>query len=249
MHDICLIAVVWAYSVIGGYGQVMRMNTEYTWVPGYGPTLLGYQSLMSQLRSRVQSETFALYLRRNPRTGQTVGELLLGGGDPSLYVGPLRYAQLRDPQEFAVTLDTLQVGSGIMTIGINGAASVDTGSQALFVPPLYMDGLKKEILAQASAAARTSIRCRDIPGRDACLFDCAYRRLFPVLTLGLNRNGDIPLLINNMLYTHEIAGVCSLMVAPTPGDTWLLPDFVVVDNYFEFQPSQGRIGIAKIRPH
>lgn len=361
MHSIPLLAVVWAQSIIGGYGQVVRMNTEYTMVPVYGFTLLAdisvddqkmralvdtgtsylfftwkqwyeavtqpgacsqlvtgcvqssapqgptttlaysegtfvgikgktgkltfgstsaaplrfglvvsqqpsvdlippvnsvglgrqpladYPSLVKQLGSKLGSDTFALYLKTDPHTGRTVGEVLLGGGDPSLYVAPLRFVQLRSQQEYIVTLGTLQVGSGIKTIGINGAAIVDSGTQGLIVPGLYIGGLKNDILAQASAAAGTRVECTDIPGLDVCVFECTYRKFFPHLELGLNPNGDVPILINNLLYARDTAGLCTLGLKTALGYTWTLPDFVLVGRYFEFQPSQGRIGIAAVR--
>ncbi|KAF4748238.1 hypothetical protein FOZ62_001169, partial [Perkinsus olseni] len=91
----------------------------------------GYHSLMDQLRGKVASTTFALYLLRFPNLIRTNGELLLGGGDPTLYKAPLTYVPLRSQQEYLVTLGTLQVGTGHKSIGINQLALIDTGTQGL----------------------------------------------------------------------------------------------------------------------
>ncbi|KAF4710028.1 hypothetical protein FOZ62_022126 [Perkinsus olseni] len=211
-----------------------------------------YQSLMDQLRGRLGSTTFAIYLKSNP-SGRPLGEVILGGGDPGKYVPPLRYVQLRSQQEYLVTIGTYQVGSGRKTIGINQDALIDTGTQGLIVPQFYVRGLLKDITGQASDAVGGGrrVECTEIPGLSLCVFPCQHRSYFPPIEIGLSPYGDVPITISSSYYTRNLGGICSLAITAAPPTLdrprWTLPDFLLVDKYFEFQPSQGRIGIANLR--
>ncbi|KAF4708047.1 hypothetical protein FOZ62_031748, partial [Perkinsus olseni] len=128
----------------------------------------GYHSLMDQLQGTVASTTFALYLKSVPNAVRTQGELLLGGGDPTLYKAPFTYVPLKSQQENLVTLGTLQVGTGHKSIGINQPALIDTGTQGLVIPPDHFDATLKAITDQASATAGFKVDCDYIPVLGAC---------------------------------------------------------------------------------
>ncbi|KAF4757952.1 hypothetical protein FOZ63_012460, partial [Perkinsus olseni] len=208
----------------------------------------GYHSLMDQLQGEVTSTTFALYLRSLPHSIPTQGELLLGGGDPTLYKAPLTYVPLKSQQENLVTLGTLQVGTGHKSIGINQPARIDTGTQGLVIPPDHFDATLKAITDQASASANFTVTCDYIPALGACTIDCHHIVYLPPIELGLGPSGNAPVLISGLYYARDTGGgFCTVAIKRGSGSTWTLPHFILVGKYFEFQPSQQRVGIADLQ--
>ncbi|KAF4683597.1 hypothetical protein FOZ60_008864 [Perkinsus olseni] len=209
----------------------------------------GYHSLMDQLQGKVASTTFALYLKSVPNAVRTQGELLLGGGDPTLYKAPLTYIPLRSQQEYLVTLGTLQVGTGHKSIGINQPALIDTGTQGLVIPPdRDFDATLKAITDQASATAGFKVDCDYIPVLGACVIDCHHIVYLPPIELGLGPSGNAPVLISGLYYSRDTGGgFCTVATKRGQGSTWTLPHFILVGKYFEFQPSQQRVGIADFK--
>ncbi|KAF4704601.1 hypothetical protein FOZ62_000738 [Perkinsus olseni] len=208
----------------------------------------GYHSLMDQLQGKVASTTFALYLLRFPNTIRTYGELLLGGGDPSLYKAPLTYVPLTSQQEYLVTLGTLQVGTGPKSIGINQPALIDTGTQGLVIPPTHFDATLKAITDQASATAGFRVDCDYIPILGACVINCHHIVYLPPIELGLGPSGNAPVLLSGLYYSRDTGGgFCTVAIKKGSGSTRTLPHFILVGKYFEFQPSQQRVGIADLK--
>ncbi|KAF4756810.1 hypothetical protein FOZ63_020314 [Perkinsus olseni] len=208
----------------------------------------GYRSLMDQLQGKVTSTTFALYLKSVPNMVPTQGELLLGGGDPTLYKAPLTYIPLRSQQEYLVTQGTLQVGTGHKSIGINQSALIDTGTLGLVIPRDHYDATLNAITDQASAAAGFRVNCNFNPALGACVIDCHHIVYLPPIELGLGPSGNAPVLINGLYYSrHRDDGTCILAIKKDSGSIWTLPPAILVGKYFEFQPSQQRVGIADLR--
>ncbi|KAF4667246.1 hypothetical protein FOL46_002632 [Perkinsus olseni] len=166
---------------------------------------------MSQLQGTVASTRFALYLRKH-RCGAVTGELLLGGGDPSLYEGPLRFTPLRGrPGDRGYRV----------TVGM--------------------------IFAEASASAGVAVNYQWVPGLELFVFDCAFMRFIPPIKMCLGEADDdqaVPIYVTN--YARNTAGTCSLAFKLDPNEMWRLPAFVLVGTYFEFRPSEGKLGVARL---
>ncbi|KAF4660036.1 hypothetical protein FOL47_007315 [Perkinsus chesapeaki] len=206
--------------------------------------ILGYRSLMTQLQGKIQGQTFAMYLRDS--AGTFKGELLLGGGDPRVYVAPLHYVPLLSQQEYLVTLDTLQVGGGPKRTGMNKPILIDSGGQGLIIPQSFAGGFIRDISDRVSEAAGTRVQITWIPTLGIWEFGCSYISYFPMLLFGLGHGGSVLLTVAGKYYTRNFGGICSLAIGQNPGDSWVLPDFLVIDRYVEFQPSQGRVGFANL---
>ncbi|KAF4672615.1 hypothetical protein FOL47_000303 [Perkinsus chesapeaki] len=207
----------------------------------------GYRSLMAQLQGKIAGPTFAMFIRSSssPHTIPK-GELLLGGGDPHLYVAPLRYVPLLSQQEYLVTIDTLQVAGGRKKTGINKSILIDSGGQGLVIPQSFAGGFIQDISDQVSKAAKTKVQISWIPALRIWEFGCSYISYFPMLFVGLGRGGSVLLTMAGKHYTRNFHGICSLAISQSPGDSWFLPGFIFIDRYVEFQPSQRRIGFANL---
>ncbi|KAF4708977.1 hypothetical protein FOZ63_027857, partial [Perkinsus olseni] len=265
------------------YGQVLRMDTAYSFIPRYGYALTGGLSVDNQpIWAQIDTGASALFFtwkewydassytwlplahgsaarkiskynlcslpEERTKRGRTQGELLFGGGDPTLYKAPLTYIPLRSQQEYLVTLGTLQVGTGHKSIGINQPALIDTGTQGLVIPPDHFDATLKAITDQASATANFTVTCDYIPALGACVIDCHHIVYLPPIELGLGASGNAPVLVSGLYYSRDTGGgFCTVATKRGQGSTWTLPHFILVGKYFEFQPSQQRVGIADLQ--
>ncbi|EER07789.1 Gastricsin precursor, putative, partial [Perkinsus marinus ATCC 50983] len=175
------------------------------------------------------------------------GSLLLGGGSPRVYKGPLRFVPIVSSDSWAVMLSSVQVGSGHTTIGIKQHLLLDTGSNNMYVPKLYFSSLLRDISQQASQAAKTEVRIIYQPRHGVWAINCAYRKFMPSITFGLQApDEDVLITIDGWSYVPMRSGICYLQVRSTADDIWILPDYTLVGNYLEFQAAQNRIGIAKL---
>ncbi|KAF4661729.1 hypothetical protein FOZ61_002986 [Perkinsus olseni] len=203
---------------------------------------------MSQLQGTVASTRFALYLRKH-RCGAVTGELLLGGGDPSLYEGPLRFTPLRGrpgDRGYRVTVGMVRLGQRTSSFG-DESGIIDTRAEAIFAPSFYFRKLVPQIFAEASASAGVAVNYQWVPGLELFVFDCAFMRFIPPIKMCLGEADDdqaVPIYVTN--YARNTAGTCSLAFKLDPNEMWRLPAFVLVGTYFEFRPSEGKLGVARL---
>ncbi|KAF4650777.1 hypothetical protein FOZ61_011047 [Perkinsus olseni] len=203
-----------------------------------------FPSLMKQLQTagKVKNGTFALCLFPSP----LMGVLMLGGGYPSLYKHPLQYVELGMASGYTVKLDTFQVGSAFKTIGIKEDVYLDTGRHFLYVSQPYYDKLIKDIKAEANKAAHMTVPITFDPGRDVWTFPCQNMTIMPPLTFGLGPSGTVPLTMSYMNYAMNDKGHCYFIIKKGDDTSWAFPDRMLIGNYLEFQPEQGRVGIAPL---
>ncbi|KAF4657905.1 hypothetical protein FOL47_008243 [Perkinsus chesapeaki] len=163
-----------------------------------------YPSIMEQLTTSpstpVKENVFALYLRpAHPDLEQT-GEILLGGGDASLYKKPLQFVPVlrRTPEERAswrVMLKAVQIGVE-SKVDVNDAVVLDTGSDYIDVPTDELSNFFFEIEYEASKAAGKEVFISYNKLRKAYQVDCQYREYMPTLHFMLvGRTKDVPLSI------------------------------------------------------
>ncbi|KAF4690007.1 hypothetical protein FOZ60_000760 [Perkinsus olseni] len=207
-----------------------------------------FPSLMKQLRAKgfIGSSIFALYLF--PSSLPSIdGGLLLGGGDSSLHMNPMPFTELLTGDGlYKVKLRTLQVGDAHITIGINEDVLLDTGTNFLLVSQIYYDKLIKDIKVQANKAAGMTVPITFDSGRDVWTFPCQYLTIMPPLTFGLSAKGTVPLTMDYMNYARDDEGYCHFIIREEDDDSWTFPDRMLIGNYFEFQPDQRRVGIARL---
>ncbi|EER00846.1 Candidapepsin-5 precursor, putative [Perkinsus marinus ATCC 50983] len=219
---------------------------------GYDPGDVNFPSLMTQLRSSktITTGIIALYLYppADPKEASADGGLLLGGGDPALYEGALKYVGFSTDEEYTVRIDKLQVGDGHITLGINMNLELDTGANYLYVPTLYYDSLIKEIGAQTDKAAGTHVDFKFDSIEKIWYFPCQYMGELPLLKFGLGPKGITPFTMTYANYARNQYGICILIIAKQEKNVWTFPDRMLIGNYFEFHPTLKRVGIGKLKP-
>ncbi|KAF4684196.1 hypothetical protein FOZ60_008140 [Perkinsus olseni] len=98
-----------------------------------------------------------------------------------------------------------------------------------------------------NASAGVAVNYQWVPGLELFVFDCAFMRFIPPIKMCLGEADDdqaVPIYITN--YARNSAGTCSLAFKLDPNETWRLPAFVLVGTYFEFRPSEGKLGVARL---
>ncbi|KAF4680797.1 hypothetical protein FOZ60_012974 [Perkinsus olseni] len=202
-----------------------------------------YPSLMGQLEPVLGSSSFALYLNK-PACGHIDGELLLAGGDSTLYTPPLTFVPLSFQDVPVVSVAHLKVGNSHERL-IDGFAIIDTGAQDMLVPEPERGHLLKRILTEIAIRSGAEAGSKYIPTLDLTIFDCFFMRFLPPIEIGLGDKGEATTTLTS--YARKVDGTCFLAIKAAAGDRWTLPAFIMPGTYFEFRPSEGRLGVAKLR--
>ncbi|EER08840.1 hypothetical protein Pmar_PMAR023979 [Perkinsus marinus ATCC 50983] len=218
---------------------------------GYDRGLANFPSLMTQLRSShtITTDIIALYLypSADPKKATADGGLLLGGGDSELYEGALKYVEFSRDKGYIVNINKLQVGDGHIFPGINVDAILDTGTNLMYAPGLYYDRLIENIKAQTNEAAGTQVDFKY--DRETWVFPCQYMTKLPLLQFGLGPQGMTPFSMTYMHYARRFPPtVCRLVIMKGRWSEWIFPDRMLINNYFQFDPTSKRVGIGKLRP-
>ncbi|KAF4653324.1 hypothetical protein FOL47_010593 [Perkinsus chesapeaki] len=238
------------FGLVSGQDPRHRLKKPFNLL-GLSPYVKGdFNSLLDQLMSSstkpIAAKVFGLYLVE--RKDSISGKLLLGGGDPGIYKGPLRYVKLNSKDDYTVTVAAkIQVGVDLLDLGIICDALLDTGANSIRVP--QAEGcFQRLIKGIQQEASRASI---DVPftwDAEAGLwtFPCAYHATMPRLTFWLGSKGDVPLTLTYTNYVRNIGNSCALIIRQTKKTRWTLPGEAIIGNYVEFRPEEGRVGIAPL---
>ncbi|EER00308.1 plasmepsin 4, putative [Perkinsus marinus ATCC 50983] len=258
-----------AELTVGHLPQNLTFGLVFEWTPrpdlahppvnlmglGYDRGFVNFPSMMTQLRSSrtVSTGIIALYLYppADPKEESADGGLLLGGGDPGLYEGALKYIDFSTHGRYTVNIDKLQVGNGHITSNMNMNALLDTGCIELLVPGLYYDNLIKDIEAQTDKAAGEHVDFVYHPERKRWYFPCRYMTKLPPLQFYLGPRGTTLFSMRYMHYAKRVpnkSDVCRLLIQKIIRNEWIFPDRILIDNYFQFDPTLKRVGIGKLKP-
>ncbi|KAF4665138.1 hypothetical protein FOL47_004781 [Perkinsus chesapeaki] len=198
----------------------------------YFPSFMEQLSQMSP--SPVVGDTYAIYMRSSFFSLVPSGELLLGSGDPTLYYGALSFAKMTDVTERTVNIQMFHVGSGITTIGINQQTQIDSGTEDMYIPRLYINGLIKDLSQESDVTFYYDL------GSKRWFFDCRYMSDLPTITFGFDAECDARLTLSRYNYARNGHYGCSLIFAADDDNIWIFPGRALIGNYVEFQPSQGK---------
>ncbi|EER16769.1 Gastricsin precursor, putative [Perkinsus marinus ATCC 50983] len=239
------------FGLITGYNPPPTVYVPHP-IFGLGPVRdPNYPSIMAQLvgRELIKESTFSFYLKPETLFKKGFDEaLLLGGGDPKLYKGQLRYVPIVVANHFEAMLEGLQVGTGKST-SLKENVIFDTGSNYLYVPDSRMVELLKDIEEQATLKAKTQVKLTYFEAANVWEVDCVYRKFMPTLRFLFQDSAgqEVALELDYRSYVAMRSGVCYLEIMGKPQSMWILPDIMLVANYLEFQPDQERVGMARLK--
>ncbi|KAF4658292.1 hypothetical protein FOL47_008098 [Perkinsus chesapeaki] len=238
------------FGLITGFSP--SQNSPYALL-GMGPDVdENYPSLLKQLMQRLplplKEEVFALYLKPGrPGTTEGKGELILGGGDRSLYKQPLQFVPTVSDDAWRVELSAVQIGKGPKLV-VAGRVFLDTGCNYIFSPQAKLEEFIGSIEQAASSSARKKVKIEYESEVGVWEVDCRYRKYMPTLHFMLSTpTGDVPLSITYESYVPVAGELCYLFISTSKTDVWQLPDFMLFGNYLEFQPDRKRVGIARLK--
>ncbi|KDR24315.1 Renin-1 [Zootermopsis nevadensis] len=154
--------------------------------------------------------------------------MILGGSDPKLYIGNLKYVNIIAKDVLMVGVDSFAV-DGVEISGTDKYdAVVDTGSTAIYVPrPLYYQ-LPKQLTANGQ---RQQLPCDQLHG---------------LPNLNFRLGGHDFSLERDFYVSRDESGFCQILVFPTTDDEdpFVLGAVFLRKYYSEFNMNDMTIGLA-----
>ncbi|XP_017048074.1 lysosomal aspartic protease [Drosophila ficusphila] len=201
------------------FDGILGMGFPALAADGVTPT---FQNLVSQ--GLVQSPVFSFFLRDNGSTVNYGGELILGGSDPSLYVGGLTYTNVIQAEYWKFQTDYIKIGSTI--VSTYDAAIADTGTSLIIAP------LAEYTLIAALFNANSD-----------GLFQCTSLSSVPDLVIVINA---VEFRIPAKYYIIQEGDYCALSIQSINQDFWIMGDVFLGRFYTEFDVGNQRLGFAPV---
>ncbi|EER06346.1 aspartyl protease, putative [Perkinsus marinus ATCC 50983] len=234
------------------FGLMANFNFEYT----FPPSLIGlgyphkepapYEPLIKQLLDKPKAQRligknmFSVYL---DSAAKPTGELLLGGQDPTKYVGPMVFVpSAKDHWE--VALIGMKVGANAeVKFGKPMSTEIDTGATGIFMSESYRNKLLKDLQSTATKPVKFQ------PYEDLFEINCADRQSLQPVTLFMRGAGgqSVPLEIPQEHYIRLYGRHCLLFFGLTDIDTWAIGNLVLPGRYLLFDYQENKIGFAKTK--
>ncbi|XP_044041331.1 nothepsin [Siniperca chuatsi] len=197
-----------------------------------------FDNMMAQ--KTVQEPVFSFYLSRRTSNRNPEGELLLGGRDDALYIGPINWLPVTSKDYWQIKMDSVAV-QGVSSFCPHGCqAIVDTGTSLIAGPT--NDIL---ILQQLIGATPTNI--------GEFLIDCVRLSSLPHVTFVLGGT-EYTLTAEHyvrkeMLGDRELcfSGFQSVDIVSPKGPLWILGDVFLTEFYSIFDRGQDQVGFALAR--
>ncbi|MEQ2237390.1 hypothetical protein ILYODFUR_022634 [Ilyodon furcidens] len=215
--------------IFAKFDGVLGMGYPNVAIDGITPV---FDRIMSQ--HVLKEEVFSIYYNRDPKHSPG-GELLLGGSDPSYYIGNFNYLETREMGKWEVTMKGVSVGVETMFCAEGCTAVIDTGSSYITGPASSVSRLMKTIGAQLDETGYK--------------VNCDTVKMLPSVTFQLGGQ-EYSLTHEDYIIWSQIEGdVCTvtfrgLDVPPPTGPIWILGANFIARYYTEFDRRNNRIGFA-----
>eukprot|EP00443_Scrippsiella_acuminata_P030710 CAMPEP_0115216684 /NCGR_PEP_ID=MMETSP0270-20121206/25466_1 /TAXON_ID=71861 /ORGANISM="Scrippsiella trochoidea, Strain CCMP3099" /LENGTH=387 /DNA_ID=CAMNT_0002630531 /DNA_START=71 /DNA_END=1234 /DNA_ORIENTATION=- len=185
---------------------------------GSGTTVM--QALVES--GQLEEPVFGFYLGDN-----SPGELVLGGVDPSHFVGDFTWVNVTDSKYWAVTLDAVKLGD-FLTISLTKIAVVDSGTSLLAGPQREVEAIALMLGAQTMQG----------------LYIVSCFQELPNITFELG--GKEFSLSAEDLVVERVGFMCVLGLQSTrlQQPMWILGDIFMRKFYVQFDWGQRRVGFA-----
>ena len=148
------------------FGEIIEMSPDQKNNPSDGIMGLAWPSLsvdglpmyINELyaQKQIDDHSFSFFLTSKP--SQDGSQLILGGVDPSLFVGNLNYHEVLYDTYWTVNINDIKIGGVDVTQGIYTTGIVDTGTTELVASTF----IGKTITDQIGSAGK--VACNTIPG-------------------------------------------------------------------------------------
>ena len=200
-----------------------------------GVTPLFYNMISQNL---VDSPVFGFYLDRDEESA-VGGELLLGGTDPSHFVGDLSYIDVSREGYWQFKLDGIMVAEKIGPYCSGGCQAIaDTGTSLLAGPASEVEALNKQLGAIK------------LPIVNEYVFDCKTLDSLPTVSMVIGgKTFDLTpdqyvLNITEGTTSLCLSGFLGIDLPPSVGIQWILGDVFIGVYYTEFDVGKNRVGFA-----
>ncbi|KAM6458691.1 renin isoform 1-T1 [Liasis olivaceus] len=179
---------------------------------------------------------FSVYYSRNSELN-TGGEIILGGNDPSYYIGDFHYISISREGYWHVDLKGVSIEKDIVLCHEGCTAAIDTGSSFITGPASSVSVLMKTIGATLVEEQNYVVECKKI-------------HLLPDISFHL---GDETYSLSSSAYVLKhseygkelcVVAFSALDIPPPLGPLWLLGATFIKQYYTEFDRQNNRIGFA-----
>jgi cathepsin D len=194
-----------------------------------------FQNMVSQ--GLVGKPVFGFYLDRDDETGELGGELILGGTDPTHYIGNLEYVPLAQETYWLFKMNGITIDQKKSSYCSGGCSAIaDTGTSVIVGPISEISQLNQQLGAKED--------------QGDYFFDCNTIDSLP----------NVGFMINSM--TFELSGpeyvvnvtqagqrfcLSGFQGIELPEPLWILGDTFIGIYYTEFDVVNKRIGVARAR--
>ncbi|XP_024142458.1 nothepsin [Oryzias melastigma] len=203
--------------------------------------IIGNPVFDNMLAQKILDEpVFSFYLSRSTGKGVPEGELLLGGTDESLYIGPINWVPVSIKGYWQIRMDSVSV-QGVSSLCRRGCeAIVDTGTSLIAGPP-------REVLKLHQLIGATPTNFGDF------VVDCARLSSLPHVTFVL---GGVEYTLTSEHYIRKetfgsrdlcFTGFMAAEIFSAEGALWILGDVFLTQYYTIFDKGQDRVGFARAK--
>ncbi|KAF6738466.1 Cathepsin E-A [Oryzias melastigma] len=202
--------------------------------------IIGNPVFDNMLAQKILDEpVFSFYLSSTGK-GVPEGELLLGGTDESLYIGPINWVPVSIKGYWQIRMDSVSV-QGVSSLCRRGCeAIVDTGTSLIAGPP-------REVLKLHQLIGATPTNFGDF------VVDCARLSSLPHVTFVL---GGVEYTLTSEHYIRKetfgsrdlcFTGFMAAEIFSAEGALWILGDVFLTQYYTIFDKGQDRVGFARAK--